>query len=285
MKQLQAIEHKPVNPKDKSRNPEARFDLSQEELRTIELDLVAKARESAGSNTIYAFWINPAHPYADFVRTYENMYFPEVEQPAEETSALVEEESANGSLYLALVDTRPEVERVVLGMDLTGLRFPSDIDKVAPRANDYTGFYTIDSLIKHGNFSAVEFYDYCQKAGIDLDKSFSMETNFRIGDKAPKFEEFSSAQLGYRALFQLLEKIDAKVGSSAFFATMNRAQRISLHRAGIKFEPLMGRSGMVTEESLLGIESLPSCIYYDEALHRLMTQMPDIPESFLNPKP
>jgi hypothetical protein len=230
-----------------------RYDLTQEEMQELETNLVKDVESLMPDAEICALWIDPRSPYANFIRMHEASYFPEV-------TGVTPEDELN-TAFLAIVDMRDSARRVVHGATVMGERFRqsgTELDE------NRTGFFTVDSLIELGNFSAQEFRDYYKANGIDLSKSISVETNFRIGDKAEPYNGVGTADLTYVALFRSIMEQQPDFKGAVVFATVNKMQRSSFQRVGMRADPLMGVEQYRTPEAELGIESQPVSILYDE---------------------
>lgn len=250
-----------------------RYDLSPEELSSLENELVGEVKERYPQEGVVTVWLSPKNKFSDFVRCHEAQYFPEVEE--------VSEEDEENTLFMALVDTRPSSNRVVHAATITGINYRNEdgrpvVGDHQPGSDGETGFFTVDNLIERGNFTAQEFYDYYAQKGLDIKKCISVETNFRIGEKAEKYHGLRTSDIAYLKFFKMLERTDPALGKSAVFATINKASMISFQRIGLACEPLMGREGMSTQESAEGRESLPVAIPYDEATQKLFNSM-DVP--------
>ena len=257
----------------------SRYDLTAEELNGLEQELVNDVKEQYPKDSVVGVWLGSDSKYANVIRTHEKSYFPEVSE--------VSDEDESHTMFLALVDTREGINRVVHGVTVTGLRYDKydkDIQIQPDTQKETTGFYTIDSLIELGNFTKKEFVDYYAERGIDIGKSLSVETNFRIGKKTDKVNGFSSADIAYLMVFNLADKSPIKMGESAAFATINRVSQISFSRVGLEFEPLMGRKDFITEEAEHGVTSSPVALPYSEhncAIFGAMGAAVQVPELFL----
>lgn len=247
----------------------SRYDLDNDELEQLGARMVEYVEENVQSDGIVSLWIDPAHQFADFVRTHEASYFPEV--------ADVTNEDESNTVFIALIDTREGVKRVVHGVTVMFPRFMQEGLSVAENADlngvETTGFYTIDSLIDRGNFTADEFAQYYTDKGVDLAQCFSVETNFRIGERPELIDGLKPADVVYISLFERIMKKKPPVGQVTMFATVNRSQIQSFERAGLQYEPIMGRTDLDTEESELGIESLPISIVDGQYVRDLMDSM------------
>lgn len=230
-----------------------RYDLSPEVLDAIQVNLVEDARTNFGEG-ITAAWISPTHTYANFLRTNEALKFPEV--------ANLDEEYDNAQLFLALIDTRGEPGQVVHAATLMSLR------EGVQETDEKTGFYTIDSLIERGNFSVKDFLDFYAQRNIDVDKSVSAETNFKIHTKVEPFHGMGTADMVYMMMVNKLLENGATLGRTVVFATANNKQSRSLSRSGLDVDPLLGRTDLSTEEADLGVESHPVAIHVNETSYQ-----------------
>jgi hypothetical protein len=214
------------------------YNLSPDEQKQLENILVEQVFSIHPAEEICAAWINPYNPLSNVVRTYEASVFPEAADfpPAAESSILL----------LALVNTRPEVRRIIHGATVMGPGL-NPKDKIAEA--DSTGFYTIDSLIRLGNFSRSEFYNYYAEKGIDVSKWITVESNYRIGDKVELSSGIRAAAFAYLAMFRLVSSRAApNPEAGGVIASINTGTRKSFTAVGIEFEPLMGRTDLITEE-------------------------------------
>ncbi len=240
------------------------YHLDAEQLKQIELKMIEDARAVAPDSIVIS-WVDPTHEYSNFLRTKEAENFPEVA----ETDMYYE----LNQVYLAVVDTRgtgsvahaatinfyddtPTLEDASLGAET-----------ITPR----TGFYTVDSLIQRENFTKEEFAAYYAEKGIDLNTTISIETNFKINQEMPLYEDYlGSADLVYLAMFQwgLRQKWD--YSTITVFATINEKQINSFKRLGISVAPLMGRTDLKTEEDELGKYSFPVTVDF-MSLHDVLS--------------
>jgi len=253
-----------------------RYDLSSSELAELEDALVANVKETYSEEGVVGVCINPDSKFANFVRTHEASYFPEVKE--------VSEQDEEHTLFLALVDTRPGANRIVHSATMTGVSYDKETGQLIKREpeDDTTGLYTIDSLIELGNFTAQDFYDYYAKKGIDTNKSIAVETNFRIGEKAEEFNGLKTADLVYHIFCDVLCELGGELNKAAVFATINKDSRDSFDRVGLNYELLMGRDDLKTEESELGIDSKPMTLIWDDKAYTIFRGMGvNIPQMFI----
>ncbi len=237
-----------------------RYDLSVEELTELEYLLVQAVLEDSPEPGIAAAWIRPEHLFANVIRCKEARLFPEV--------AEISQADEERSLFMALVDTRPEVRHVIHAGTVSGSRVLPNT-----RSDHSSGMITIDSLIDIGNFTLQEFRDYYLKRGLNLETCIAVETNFRIGRRAKPWKDLDLTHISYFTYFTEVLRQGGVLGTFAIFATLNRAQINSLQRIGLNFEPLMGREDMKTPEEALGIETLPVVFYDDPTTHQLLAAM------------
>ena len=240
---------------------EARYDLSDQEIGELERDLIEEIKLRGVEEGVTATWVKPDSKYANLVRTVEAGYFPEVTE--------VTEEDEKNTMFMILVDTRSSVNRVI---HATTVMKPNEVDPSCD--NQPTGFYTVDRLVDLGNFSSEEFYNCYQGRDIDLSKSISIETNFRVGEQS-KINGIGSAELAYIALLQHIEEGGGELGKSVVFATINDLQAESLKRLGIKSENLMGRDDLLTPEEHFGVHTKPVAIMVDDEVRRILNNLGD----------
>lgn len=246
-----------------------RYDLSEEELKELEQGLVSEVKSKVPEEGVSAVWIRPDNKYANFIRTHEAHYFPEVEE--------VTEEEEKNTLFMVLVDTREDENRVVHAATVMKPKDVADYPSDQP-----TGFFTVDHLIALGNFKTDEFYDYYSEKGIDISKSISVETNFRVGDRID-YNGVGSADLAYIALLQSIKSAGGSIDQAAVFATLNEKQINSFERIDIDFDSLMGMKDFKTPEEELDIDSKPVAIVVNDKSNRILGGMGiSIPELILD---
>lgn len=239
-----------------------RYDLSKEELAQLESSLVSQIKESHGDGVIVPVLISPESRFANIVRTYEAEYFPEVKElPAEVES---------NTVFLALVDTRDGIDRVVHATTLSGFDIDGAPNTEADVAEEQsTGFIVTDDLVSMGNFTPAEFKEYYISRGYDLQKCLSVETNFIVGERPPLFNGLRTADVAYLAVFQMFMTRNPEVGRAAIFSSINHASTQSFARVGVQCLPLMGRNDLVTSESMQGLEYKPVAIPYNDTSRHL----------------
>ena len=251
-----------------------RYDLTQEELSQLETELVGIIRGQQGSNeAVCAAWISPTSKFSNFLRTKEAQNFPEVDG--------VDPYYEKHQRYIALVDLRGE-GRIVHAATIMNFDDSTDSSEVQPAQEKRTGLYTVDSLINLGNFTRDEFVDYYQRGGVDVDKSISIETNFKIVDDFDPFMTLGSADLTYLTIFNMLIDGGAPREGTLVVASINEKQIDSFKRTHIKFDPLLGRTDFRTEEEALGKESHPIAIDFASAYDILTPIQVKLPEAFFN---
>lgn len=231
-----------------------RYDLKPEEIGEIETELLFAANKLTTDGGIVATWISPWHNYSNLLRSYEAVNFPEVVE--------LPEDIEDRSLFLALVDTRDGVERVVHSTTVSGILGRKAGDEIEDEEGVHitSGFIVIDDLVEMGNFTNEEFWDYYNERGIDLEHSMSVETNFRVGDRVESYSGLSTSDIAYLSLFRLLKRRANSLNTAVVFANINGKSIHSFERVGIVCEPLMGRSNLVTSESMQGLDFKPVAI-------------------------
>lgn len=239
-----------------------RYDLDTKELAQLESELVDLAKERAGSETVVPIVIDPKSKFANIVRTHEAEHFPEVK----ELSAEVE----HNTVFLAMVDTRTDIDRVVHATTLSGYSIDGSTEDKA----ESTGFIVADDLANLANFTPQEFKKYYREKGYDLNKCLSVETNFNIGDRVPLLNGMSSADIAYLTIFQLFMAREPELGKATIFASINEASAKSFARIGLKCELLMGRDDLETPESRLGKAYKPIAIPYTAESRHIFESLP-----------
>lgn len=227
-----------------------RYDLSPDELADLESHLVAEVHKASSAPGITVAWIRPDHPFSDVVRCSEAKLFPEVVE--------VSRDDELRSLFMVLVDTRPEVMRAVHAGTVSGSRALANT-----RSDHSSGMITVDALIAPDNFTLQEFRDFYTARGLNLDACIAVETNFHIVKRARRWNGMPVSNIAYMAYFSELVRQGAELGTYAIFASMNSAQVVALRRMEFRFEPLMDREDLVTPEAAMGVQTLPVVIYVD----------------------
>ncbi len=259
----------PVNMLERLLSDAPRYDLSAEEVRALEGYIVEETERRHPEPGVYAALIPSHRGLANLVRHYEQAHFPEVQN----VSSDVEDDT----MFVALVDTRPEVRRVVHALTITGLEQASGMRPARARSQDSkTGFASIDDLIEMGNFTAEEFRDYYAKQGIDLEQCIAVETNFRVGERAPRYNGLDISALAYMKVFDLFMRGNPQLERAAVFANINRASRVSFGRFGLVYNPLMGRTDLRTSDALRGLDYEPVIIHYDSNAQALFAGLNSI---------
>lgn len=234
------------------------YELNPEQYAGFEDELVSLVEKKTAKGLlrkkqegVYAVWMPSDHKFANLARTKEAEYFPEVKE--------IDEDYEDETVFLALVDTRKGSKRVVHASTVSGINGSRE-----HLETDKTGLTTIDELIEEGNFTADEFRAYYSDRDIDLDGSFSVDTNFWVGEKAEKFDGLKTSELAYLSLFQLIKSkhVDNKI--NAIFASVNMESIESFKRLDLQVEPLMGRTDLTTPESKDGKEFVPVVIPYNK---------------------
>ena len=150
-----------------------RYDLSDKELRDLEIQLVDHIREQHGTSEFSVAWVRPDTNLANFVRTQEAKRFPEVSQ-------LVKADE-DRSIFILVVDNRNK-GIIVHAASVCGINFIANFNfsNDSLWGHSTTGFIFVDELIRLGNFTVKDFRDFYESRGIDLKTSISIETHFKI---------------------------------------------------------------------------------------------------------
>ena len=223
--------------------PVVRHDLDPTEMAQGEQQLIDMSREKLeGQEGVVAVWISPQNPLANVVRTHEAHKMPEF--PA------VMADYEMSSMFLALMDTRDGADRMVHAFRVTGAARDEEGNVgVNPEIRqDKTGIVLKDDVIESDQGLTIQdFYDYYTAKGVDLKRTMSVESNFRIGEKkVPRYNGLPMSNVGYLALFNLIESRGGEEGEAVIFAALNRLARVSLSQAGVEYEPLVGREDLRT---------------------------------------
>jgi hypothetical protein len=215
-----------------------RYDLTDEELGVLEAGIVDKVRRRHGS-TICAVWLSSHSPEANFIRTHENRTFEGLDIP--ELFANTERESA----FLAMVDTRKGAERVIRGTRISSPQF----NKNSSESSDGTHITMLEDMLDSGQIEREELEAHYSSKKIDLSRCISVETNLRIGERAPRrFGMIPMADLSYLALYKYVAGKRLNAADAAIFAHTNSASNQSLRRLGVDMEPLAGRPDLHTPD-------------------------------------
>ncbi|HKU18860.1 MAG TPA: hypothetical protein VJP80_06335 [Candidatus Saccharimonadales bacterium] len=215
---------------------EARFDLSEIELSKLESSMLDRVRQTHG-NKLCAVWIKSDMPEANLLRAREAQALPDVN-----VENLFSPHESN-SYFLAMVDARRRVNRVIRGTRITGRQFNPDRRNGDGHDGNGLDMAMLSDMVVDGEISAEELrHYYNQSGGIDLNKSFAVETNFRIGERAPRrFGVMSMAALSYLCMYRRVVNNDFQASDVAIFAHANRATLESLDHAGVDTELVAGR--------------------------------------------
>lgn len=249
-----------------SEKVQPKYVMSEAEFTELEAQLINEIDNQTAEKGIHAAWINPYHKYANLIRVSEAKYFPEV------TTDLTPEDEEQ-TLFLALVDTSEARRGIVHGATVSGINFKDEKSNKDWEDNNHkTGFIVVDDLIKLGNFTAEEFHKYYAEKGIDLNKSISVETNFKIGKKTKSKQGSSTAQLVYNLLLKQIRGM-GNIDTSAVFTSVNRVSELSFRLSGLDYEPMMGRTNLITYDHLRGKRFQPVVIYNSEKNQKTFDKM------------
>jgi hypothetical protein len=218
---------------------EARYDLPDEELSTIERGLTERVRSERG-RTLTAVWLKHGSAEANFIRTKEAQKFPDINIPG------LFGPYDDKSIFLAMVDTRLGTGkgRIIRGTRITGRQFAVDDPD---GSDDDSGMAMIRDLAEDGQITQEAIADYYRARGIDVANCISVETNFKIGERSRrKFGFIPMSQLAYLAMYEYVLRHNVAGQDAAIFAHINDASDNSLRRLGVDFGPIAGRSDLRT---------------------------------------
>lgn len=207
------------------------YHLPETQVEQLQAELVGAIKDLHSEPDVYAAWIGPDHRFADAIRTLEARQFPEVPE-------LVNDTIENRSLFMALVDTRDNEDRIVHCTRLSGLSLQNDSNMQSESADTSAGFVVIDEAIRDGQITSEVFESFCEQMGINREHSISVETNFRVGDRVPPREGLRISDIGYVTFFRKILEKGGQVGEAGVFASINAATRKSIGSLGLSVLPL-----------------------------------------------
>lgn len=223
---------------DSSANPKSDFSpiyqMSEDELRDAEDQLFAYLKSNTATDSdVYTVWLPSGHSFSNIVRHYETEIFPEIPE--------IVESYEDRCLFLAVVDMRDVSPKVV-----HGFRFSSKGELSENfEGKLLTGMPFIDDIINSNqDLTAEMFFEYYRGIGVDLDKSISVETNFRI-DKVDDYNGVPISQVGYLALFNYVNKQEINHNAS-IFAHLNIPAIKSLGAIGVTYKDIAEIPGLKT---------------------------------------
>ncbi len=219
---------------------ETDYQLSSEKLNQLEKQLVNEIKANFNNRAgIFGAWIDTTHEYSNIIRTLEAKT-PEFKG----IESVVDDSVETRSKFFALIDTRNGADRIIHATRISGEIFNmiiSDEDKIKSETN--TGFIAINELLNSGqNFKAMDFHAHCEEYGINLNNCVGVETNFTVGERTQTdIPGLRVSDLGYIAIFLLLESKGLEPGKTSVFAFVNQNTINSMSPLGFLFEPIAGR--------------------------------------------
>lgn len=189
-------------------------------------------------------WIKYDSAAADFVRAHEAATFPEV-------PGLLNDGVEQQCMFSAIVDVADD--RVLHASRMSGPRIRRGNGGAVARS----GFVIIDELIdEHEAFTVEEFFRRHDERTRDL--SFSIETNFRIGERRTLASGARVAHLGYLALFRLVERVRPRGATTLIFGGFNDVTVRSLNALDIAVAPLGGIPQQPSSDTVYRPSVIPS---------------------------
>ena len=200
------------------------YHLPEAQVKALERELVSAIKTEYSTPDVYAAWIAPDHRFADAIRTLEARQFPEMPD-------LVNENVEKRSIFMVLVDTREDEDRIIHCTRLSGLTTPSGSQETDAESS---GFIVIDEAIGKNELTLEDFHTFCERNELDVKSSISVETNFRVGEKVPERDGLRISDIGYVTFFRKILEKGGEVDHAGVFASINVGTRKSLGAIGVK---------------------------------------------------
>ncbi len=215
-----------------------RYDLDEQEYALLQDEFVKSIEAKTDKLDVYGAWLPSDHKYANLVRAAEAKIFPEIPE--------IMEPFEQSSVFLALVDTRPEARRIVHAFRLSWPGFAEDSSQ-EENADDPLKIVLLKDIIdSNQGLDAESVSNYYKSRGIELSQCMSVETNFRIGSKVSTESGAPVSQLGYISIFAGINRQGNINNKAAIFAHLNEPAVKSLGAVGIEYEPIAGKKGLKT---------------------------------------
>lgn len=200
------------------------YHLPEVQVRALERELVSAIKTEYSTPDVYAAWIAPDHRFADAIRTLEARQFPEMPD-------LVNETVEKRSVFMVLVDTRNDEDRIIHCTRLSGLNMQSGAQEPGAESS---GFIVIDEAIGKNELTLEGFHTFCEQNHLDATSSISVETNFRVGEKVPERDGLRMSDIGYVTFFRKILEKGGEIDHAGVFASINVGTRKSLGAIGVK---------------------------------------------------
>lgn len=213
-----------------------RYDLSAQELSALQGEMVSAVATQHGE-TVAAVWLPSDSPYANVVRTFEAVEFPEIPT----IMGPYERECR----FLAMVDTRGSNGRIIHAFRISRSGLTAD-ERVGTDEEGAVKIAFIQDLVGGGEITEAEITDFYRREGVNLDDCISVETNFRVGVRAERLNGLPISDLGYLAIFNSVASAAEDTDRAGVFAHLNTPAIISLGRVGVQYEPVAGRPDLKT---------------------------------------
>jgi hypothetical protein len=246
---LQDAPEPTVNAFNKIEKPE--YFVDDETIARTEAELVAMVRQDVGRKAC-AVWLRGDTVAANVIRTLEAKQFPEVPELMRNDDDSVR--------FLAVVDARPSAGE---GRIIRATRLSSPLFNDKPDERDpIHDLAIIRGMVSSGQITEQEIVDYYQEHRFDLDDTVSVETNFRIGERAQRLRGIPMSQIAYSTIVKFAVRTTRPGALTTIVAHVNSATKASLSRLGIKHEAFAGRSDLRTPDELGGYDEKYEPVVY-----------------------
>lgn len=240
------------------------YELDEVEIEQGERQLVDIVRANIGRSAC-AVWLRSDDPLANIVRAHEAKLFPEIPDLMDGVE--------DTSRFMAVVDTRRSAGqgRVIRGTRLNSPMF-NELEDEADPINDID---TIRGLIASGQITREDIEDYYSSHHFSLRNAISVETNFKIGERAKRHHFLPMAQLAYAAIVHYGIKHVEDGKTPSIIAHVNQSTVDSMSRAGFSHEVFAGSDKLYTpnENNEPDNKYRPVVYVYDEQAKKTMRRI------------
>lgn len=212
-----------------------RYDLSDQEMATVEADLVQAVRDRTSATPV-ALWMDAGHPGADLVRTLEARAFPEI-------LGFSTPDVERRCRFLAIVDLATDPAAIAHVVRISSARFaPATDDDAGPS----WGIPMVEEIVAaNDGITLDEVEAHFTARGVDLTCCIGIETQYRLLDTQPP-TGIRWSDYGYIAVLRMMRRLPQDPERCGMFAHLNPATLRSLAVAGFVHEPFAGRDDLRT---------------------------------------